>query len=1291
MTCRAFLRVASGATIQSIAERNRKARPPLSARVENGSVRAPRYRSISGEGARSNRRERWHVAKKIGSRRPGGAASTRREPEPSRPKQPGARTAKAPTTAAAPNSGMDHTEGSSPTVVGIGASAGGLNAFTELLSHLPCDTGMAFVLIQHLDPTHESHLPELLSRASAMPVSEVRGATRAEANHVYVIPPRCNLGISDGILQTPPRPERGRNLPVDSFLSALAADRGNKAIGVVLSGTASDGTLGLRAIKAAGGITFAQERQTAKFDSMPASAIAAGVVDFVLPPAKIAGQLVAIARNLRNLIDLRTAPEQSEEAELGKIFRILRSSTGVDFANYKHSTLQRRIRRRMALRGFENLEDYCRDLERNSEEANVLCESFLITVTQFFREPAVFEELKRKVFPALMDKGRVDPIRIWAPGCATGEEAYSIAICLMEFFEEANLNLPFEIFATDICETAIEKARVGIYAEAALANVSPQRSAQFFTRTERGFQIAKNIRDACVFARHDVTQDPPFSKLDLISCCNVLIYLGAELQRKVLSVLHYALKPAGFLVLGPSESIGALSNSFHQVDKTHKIYRLEPAANAPAPFLAGNRRATPPLELREGLAEGRSGLEVEKEADRLVLAEHGPPGAIIDEAMNVVQVRGRTAPYLELSPGNPTHNLLKLAREGLVAGLATAIRTAKRRNAPSTEAGFRTEDSGQPREVAIKVIPFTGSSSSKERHFLVLFEDVEVKGDRTAKSKVQSPENRESARLRRELAATKEYLQSISDDNAATLEELRAANEETQAGNEELETAQEELESANEELNTLNESLKISNAELSQVNRDLTNLLESISIPLVMVGRDLRIRRFTRAMEPFLNLIASDVGRSVTDLQPQLELPDLRRLLLDAMEKGDRKPRDIRDSHGRWYSLRILPSMGPDGKTDGAVLMLIDIDAAKRGLDFAEAIVETVREPLVILNQNLQVVKANRAFYETFRTAREETENRLIYDLGNEQWNIPKLRELLESILPAHSTFRDFEVTHDFEHVGRKVMLLNASEIYNPNAQARTILLAIEDATDRKHAEEALQTTNAELQHFAYALTHDLQEPVRMVVNFSQLLARECGGKLGEEADQFIAYSVEGALRIEALLKALLAYWEVTEHKQEGFASLDCGAILAKTLLNLQVAIAESGAVVTSDPLPTVVAEEVLLMQVFQNLISNSIKFRAGKPPEIHVSAERISGGWLFAVRDNGIGIDPQDSDRVFGMFKRLHGSEVPGTGIGLALCKKLVERQGGRIWVESGTENGATFKFTILNGRREPGPRPAG
>jgi two-component system CheB/CheR fusion protein len=1224
------------------------------------------------------KRETVSVLKKTGSRRPKAARGSTRAPDvPAKIATADVALSSAPAVPQ-PAGGPGEPDTSLPVVVGIGASAGGLDAFTELVRHLPNDTGMAFVLIQHLDPKHESLLTELLSKATRMPVSEVKGETRTQANRVYVTPPQFNLGISDGVLQTLARPDSWRNMPIDSFLRALGADRGSKALGVVLSGTGSDGTLGLQAIKAAGGMAFVQDVGTARFEGMPRSAIAAGVADFVLPPAGIARQIASIARSFDVATGPRDGIEPPEDSELARILRLVRSATGVDFSYYKHSTLFRRIKRRMVLRGIEKLEDYSRQIEQNREEAKALCENCLITVTAFFREAAVFEELKGRVFPALLEnRSHSDPIRIWVPGCATGEEAYSIAICLVEFLEDSKTRVPFEIFATDISETAVEKARAGVYNGTSLAHVSPQRLARFFTGSEHGHQVAKVIRDVCVFARQNVAQDPPFSKLDLISCCNVLIYLGDVLQRRVLSILHYALKPTGFLILGPSESIGSLSESFHPLEKDDRIYCLLPAAAIPpAPRLGESRRAEGRSGIPERIAEDRVGFDVVREADRLVMAEYAPPGAIVDEQMNIIQVRGRTAPYLELSPGGPTQNLLKLAREGLIAGLGKAIRTARETNAAAKEEGFRIESNGQVEDVTIKVTPLPGSHSIGNRHFLVLFEDAAPNGRAFPMPLIE--DDRTNARLHAELVATKEYLQSIIEDNAITLEELRAANEEAQAGNEELETAQEELESANEELNTLNEDLKTSNVEFSKVNRDLANVLESISIPLVIVGRDLRIRRFTRAMEPMLNLIASDVGRSITDLQPQMELPDLQQLLLDAMQGGNRKPRDIRDSHGRWYSLRILPSVGPDGKIDGAILMLIDIDAARRGLDFAEAIVETVREPLVILNHNFRVVKANKKFYETFQASREKTEGRLIYDLGNGQWNIPTLRELLENILPTHSTFRDFEVTHEFERVGRKVMLLNASEIFDANAQTRTILVAIEDATDRKRAEEALKATNSELQHFAYALTHDLQEPIRMVVNFNQLLAQECAGRLGEDADQFIAYSVEGALRIEDLLKSLLAYWEVTERGTDESVSIDCGAVLTKVLLNLQVAIAESGAVITSQPLPTVLAEEVMIAQLFQNLISNSIKFKGVQTPRIHISAEKDAEGLLFSVQDNGMGIAPQDVDRVFGMFKRLHGKEIPGTGIGLALCKKVIERKGGRIWVESEIGRGATFKFTI-------------
>ena len=1165
-------------------------------------------------------------------------------------------------------------------VVGVGASSGGLEAFTDLLQHLPADTGLAFVLIQHLDPTHDSHLAELLSKVSAMPVTEVAaGETLVVANHVYVIPPRYNLDISAGALHTMPRPENGSNLPIDAFFSALAADCGTGAVGVVLSGNATDGTLGLRAIKAAGGITFAQDELTAKYNGMPSSAIAAGVVDFVLPPSGIASRLTALGRDAATGGKHSKTPDKPIDDDLSEILRLVRSVTGVDFTHYKQTTLRRRIKRRMAIRGFETLEDYIRDLERHREEASALCESCFVTVTAFFREPAVLDELKDRVFPALVkNRGVGDPIRVWVPGCSTGEEAYSIAICLTEFLEQAGARLSFEVFATDVSDTAIARARVGAYSEASVAHVSSPRMTRFFTKTDRGYQIVRAIRDACVFATHNVARDPPFSRMDLVSCCNVLIYLGADLQRRVLSTLHHSLKPTGFLVLGPSESIGAFEGSFQPLEKGHKVYSVRPSASVAIGVVNEPRRVPGRAEIREKSAEGQATLDVQKEADRLVLADHGPPGVIVDDRLNIVQVRGKTAPYLELSPGEPTRNLLKMTREGLIVGLGKAIQTARETNAVAEEAGFRIEPDGQLKDVAIKVFPVGDASTSASRYFLVLFSDTELEANAPPR------ENNDGDRLRRELAATREYLQSVVTDKATTLDDLRAAHDEAQAGNEELETAQEELESANEELNTLNEDLKSGNTELKHVNRDLTNLLESISIPLVMVGRDLRIRRFTHAVQPMLNLIASDVGRSITDLKPLMELPDLRRLLVDAMDDRDRTPHDIRDSHGRWYSLRIQPSMGANGSIDGAVLMLIDIDAAKRGLDFAEAIVETVREPLVILNQKLQVIQANRSFYETFHAVREETEQRLIYDLGNGQWNIPKLRELLENILPAHSTFRDFEVTHEFEHVGKKVMLLNGSEIFNPTAQARTILLAIEDVTDRKQSEAALRASNGELQDFAYALTHDLQEPLRMVVNFTELLGRTYKEKLGEEGDKLISYSIDGALRIEALLKALLVYWEVTERGQNRFTTVDCNAVLGMALSHLHSAIELSGAVITSDPLPTLVAEEFVVLQVFQNLIGNSIKYKAEDPPRVHVSARRDGNSWVFAVQDNGIGIEPQDAERVFGMFKRLHGAEIPGTGIGLALCKKIVERQGGRIWLDPQTGPGSTFKFTIPASHKE-------
>ncbi|MGH9666379.1 MAG: chemotaxis protein CheB, partial [Bryobacteraceae bacterium] len=560
-------------------------------------------------------------------------------------------------------------------IVGVGASAGGLEAFTAFLKYLPPDSGMVFVLIQHLDPEQHSQLTEILSNTTTMPIMEVGSDVRVEANHIYVMAPGTRLCMSDGTLRVDER-GKGRNLPIDYFLQSLAKDKTSKAIGIVLSGTASDGTLGLKAVKAEGGITFAQEPSSAKFDGMPRSAIAAGVVDFVLRPEEIAKRLVRLARHSYVALKHEEDGEAAEELDsaLNRIFQLLRTTTGNDFTHYKHTTLRRRIRRRMMLHADERMSDYAAYLQHNPAEVRALADDLLICVTSFFREPDYFEALATKIFPEILkNRSPEDSIRIWAPGCATGEEAYSIIICLAEFLEHAGISAPVQMFATDVSGSAIDKARTGIYAAPSLADMRPERLKRFFVKAPGGYQIAKSIRESCIFAQQNVTRDPPFHNLDLISCCNVLIYFGPVLQRKVLSTFHYALKPRGFLMLGPSESVGPMAYAFAPQDKKLKLYTKRPGAD--------------PLSLRFPISEPlaakgmgnetaggsvRAALDVQKTAERMMLAQYAPASVIVDDAMNIVHVRGDVGPYLQIASGEATHNLLKMVREGMVVGLRTA-------------------------------------------------------------------------------------------------------------------------------------------------------------------------------------------------------------------------------------------------------------------------------------------------------------------------------------------------------------------------------------------------------------------------------------------------------------------------------------------------------------------------------------------------------------------------------------------------------------------------------------------
>lgn len=980
--------------------------------------------------------------------------------------------------------GKDKGNDSAPfAVAAVGASAGGLEAFSQLLRAIPNSTGMAFVFIQHLDPKHHSMLSELLAKTSDMPVLEAKNGASIKANHVYVIPPNVNMGINGRQLQFTPRAAAPTlHTPIDFFMRSLAESREHRSVGVVLSGTASDGTRGLAAIKAEGGITFAQDEKSAKYPGMPQSAVASGCVDFVLPPEKIGHELARISGHPYlngyrvRAGRIRATRPRRPEANFDRIFTLLRHAGGINFSLYKSGTVQRRTLRRMAIHKIDDVREYAKFLEKHPKEIEELCQDLLIPVTSFFRDLEAFESLKNKVFPAILkDKSSKGSIRIWVPGCSTGEETYSLAILLLEFLGDKASTYQIQLFGTDANERGIEKARAGIYPERVAQEVSPDRLRRFFTKVDEGYRVSKGVRDLCVFAKQNVAEDPPFSRMNLVACRNLLIYLGPELQRRVVPVLHYALRPSGFLFLGNAESVAGFPELFAPVNKKHKIFVKKAVAGRLHHDFAANLypRETEVTDRTRERNEANLGREQQREADHIVLRSYAPPGVVINEDMEILQFRGATGAYVDPAPGRASLHLLKIAKKEFVAELRAAVERAKKSQTSVKRKAVEFRRNGQSKAVSISVEPL--GSSSDNRQYLILFEQALLSapvsgkligkvrgGGRTAKKEI--------ADLRRKLAEAADHFRFLIDSKEASEEEYQSANEEIlsaneelQSTNEELETSKEELQSANEELNTVNDELHNRNMELDRLNSDLKNLLSSTSLPVVMVDRSLRIRRLTAASAKVLKIVPSDIGRPIMEIRPDIDVPNLDELIVSVIENLTAKEFEVQDKRGHWYSLQIRPYRTTEDKIDGAVVVLADIDEAKQASErirksqlFMEETLATVREPLLVLKQDLTVMYVNPSFLKTFRVRREDTEGRLLYYLGNGQWDIPKLRALLDEVLSKDAPVVDFEVEHDFPMLGRKVMLLNATKIETGHHEAPLMLLAIEDITDRRRAEKAL-------------------------------------------------------------------------------------------------------------------------------------------------------------------------------------------------------------------------------------------
>lgn len=1106
-------------------------------------------------------------------------------------------------------------------IVAIGASSGGLEAITELLQHLPADTGMAFIFIQHLSPDYKSILTSLLAKSTKMAVREIDDMERMNPDNIYVIPNDKDIEVTDDHIKLVPRRRNGPAMSIDVLFTSLAETHHEHAIGVILSGNASDGTLGLKAIKAAGGVTFAQDN-SARYHSMPDSAIKEGVADFILSPKEIAFQLAAISRHdSKRRKDIAAGNEitiDDNDPDLSKVLEYLHEGVGVDFGHYKMSTVKRRILRRMFFHKVSTIKQYAKLLKTNSEEVSMLFDDLLINVTDFFRDADAFQYFKTTLFPKLIkSKNPGETLRIWVVACATGQEAFSIAMLLIELMGDNITEKQVQIFATDLSEHAIKKARAGIYSAEELKLVSSKRLERFFTRVDGNYRIAKSVRDLCAFAPHNILSNPPFSRIDFISCCNLLIYLDTVLQKKMLTTFHYALNDGGCLMLGKSETIGS-SPLFTSVDRKFKIYtRKDGARSLPdllyrAPRKAVNNTRT---ELFKDTAEQHY-LPAVATIDSILFTRYIPAYVVINYAMAIVQFKGDTARYLEHGTGKATLDIMNMARPEIAFDLLGAIHKAIETQQDVRKEDIEIRNNAAVYHVSLDVIPI--NTEGEEPQLLVVFKEqaqVILHENSTGDGKgTSSVKNISIKKLKESLAVARAELLSVSEEKEkayrimqAAKDEILSRNEEFQCLNEELETSKEEIESANEELITTNQELQTRNEQLGEA------------------------------------------------------------------------------------------------------------------YEFSEAIVTTLHEPMLILDNNLRIKSANKAFYKKFLVSQKDTEGKVLYDIGEGEWDTADLRDLLESIIQKETHFYDYEISRIFPHIGKRTILLNARRIVQKVNKEQLILLAFTDTTEKMQKRNAetkelediisertkelkasyidlkdknvsLEKMNKELEMFTFLSSHDLQEPLRKIRNFASCLLDEEQPQLSDTGKDYLQRMQETVRRMQQLIEDLLSYSRV-KSKVRSIDKTDLNVVVEDVLTDFEVLIKEKNAIINVGKLCELSIIRFQFRQLLYNLISNSLKFCIdGRQPVIGIKCTVVSSDKLklaslvpgidychIVFTDNGIGFDPQYKDRIFEVFQRLHEyDEYKGTGIGLAICKRIVENHNGIITATGKPGKGVKFDIYI-------------
>lgn len=1099
-------------------------------------------------------------------------------------------------------------------IVAIGASAGGLEAMIELLKYLPSDTGMAFIYVQHLSPDHKSMLTEILSKKTSMIVQEIDNMDKIVPDNVFVIPYNKGIEIKKGSIKLIPRSESSAAISIDILFSSLAEAQKERVIGIILSGSANDGTMGMKAIKQEGGLTFAQD-DTAKFTSMPHSAIAAGTVDFILSPKEIALELARLSTHpLKKTIGLKNDEEtviDNNNADLKIILNQLHKTTGVDFSAYKMNTIKRRIIRRMLLYKTTEIKEYAKMLSKEKEEIHILYQDLLINVTSFFRDTDTHKYLKENLLPKLLKrKNAGETLRIWVPACATGEEPYSIAMMLLEIQESKTTSVPIQIFATDLSEQAITKARIGIYSKQELETVSPKRIQRFFIKADGGFRVNKAVREMCVFAPHNILRDPPFSRLDFISCCNLFIYLDNPAQKKAVNTFHYALNDNGFLMLGKSENISHSTNLFTEYNKKYKIFSRKTNSDTRTlasllprytqhTFSETSISSSGKVKTKQTLTANHNRLD--NAIDALLVSEFMPASVVINHQLEIVQFRGNTDSYLTHPKGKATFNILKMARPEIAFELRNAIAKVIKTKHRFRKSGIEMNAAkgGTAVEViSLEVVPL--DIEWDEPLVLILFtqqDQSENLWSQTAGGKntpsIGAVKDRRIKKLEQELAAAQADALAIAQEQEAFTEELQSANEEVVSSNEELQTLNEELETSKEEIESANEELITTNQEL-QTRNDLLN----------------------------------------------------------------------------------------------------------EAYDYSEAVFATIHEPLIVLDKNLRIKSANKTFYKMYNTKVEETEGVLLYDLGNKQWDIPRLRELLEEILPKNSHFHDFEITHTFPGIGEKTMVLNARRIIQKRNHEELILLAISDISEQVLALHKMEENEIQLkeaiafaenavkfkQQFLSNMSHEIRTPLNSILGFANVLLKT---KLGSEQIEFAQAIKTSGTSLNQLINDILDFAKVDAGRMRFEKQpFEIRKSIKSILYSFDLKIKEKNLKLVKEydsRIPSMLSgDSGRLNQIILNLLSNAVKFTHKGKITLSVKLLNEDTDQItieFAVTDTGIGIAADKIDSIFNVFEQAEigtTSSYGGTGLGLAIVKRLIEAQGGSISLKSKLGEGSTFSFIL-------------